>query len=564
MVNLKKIIAFALTMMMSVSASAASVEISDASVGEVTVTVIGRNKGENINILVAEDDYTLSDLESDLTKVQHQGSIVSGGTGTDKYVFRLNLPENFESADYNVFVNGEEAVQFYYLPFKSVLKIVNDIILNVDQKYDNDKNGLINDVANSLETNKRKLSIANDLFNNADKISVAENLVDSLKSVPISSYADSDKVNEFRNRVKEFACLSCFETNKRDVLFDAGGKYLYNDIIKLENLDNDTISVNRLYDTCMTDEGKKAVIDMLFGGELKDSSALQQRYAKAVILNCIKYPVEEGFGFLNSVITSANAQLAGLSISKYLEWTDKSSANRNIMGSATTVTMDNLETTINSACKTTTVLPSSGPSGVTSTMPSGNIVVPQGNKENNEGNDTAGFSDITGHWAMEKIIALSDKGIISGYPDGTFKPDSPITREEVCKIVAEAFDKESDATIDYVDVNPNDWFYSYVRALSGCGIIDGLGNGIFGTGMNMNRESFAVLIYRLMEFDETAKNVNFADAEEIAEWAVTAVGVLADKGILEGFDDGSFRPQDLLTRSQVASVIYSILDTKEG
>ena len=141
MVNLKKIIAFALTMMMSVSASAASVEISDASVGEVTVTVIGRNKGENINILVAEDDYTLSDLESDLTKVQHQGSIVSGGTGTDKYVFRLNLPENFESADYNVFVNGEEAVQFYYLPFKSVLKIVNDIILNVDQNMTMIKTG---------------------------------------------------------------------------------------------------------------------------------------------------------------------------------------------------------------------------------------------------------------------------------------------------------------------------------------------------------------------------------------------------------------------------------------
>ena len=94
-------------------------------------------------------------------------------------------------------------------------------------------------------------------------------------------------------------------------------------------------------------------------------------------------------------------------------------------------------------------------------------------------NDTAGmnanaasdnqgshFTDMSGHWSEASVERLTNAGIINGYPDGTFKPDSLVTRAEVAKIICLAFelDQELDQSIliDYPDVREEDWFFSYV------------------------------------------------------------------------------------------------------
>lgn len=78
------------------------------------------------------------------------------------------------------------------------------------------------------------------------------------------------------------------------------------------------------------------------------------------------------------------------------------------------------------------------------------------------------FSDIQGHWAEETIIKWQDKGIISGYPDGTFKPDNSVTRAELAKVLTIAFDldktnKDKMSLNKYSDVNENDWYYPYLE-----------------------------------------------------------------------------------------------------
>ncbi len=73
------------------------------------------------------------------------------------------------------------------------------------------------------------------------------------------------------------------------------------------------------------------------------------------------------------------------------------------------------------------------------------------------------FSDINGHWAEETIIKFKDKNIISGYPDGTFKPDNSVTRAEFAKIITEAFDLQEKTTVDYDDVKSENWYYSYLE-----------------------------------------------------------------------------------------------------
>ena len=73
------------------------------------------------------------------------------------------------------------------------------------------------------------------------------------------------------------------------------------------------------------------------------------------------------------------------------------------------------------------------------------------------------FSDIKGHWAEKTILKFKDKDIISGYPDGTFKPDSSVTRAEFAKIITEAFGLQKKITLDYDDVKAEDWYYPYLE-----------------------------------------------------------------------------------------------------
>ena len=73
------------------------------------------------------------------------------------------------------------------------------------------------------------------------------------------------------------------------------------------------------------------------------------------------------------------------------------------------------------------------------------------------------FSDINGHWAEETIIKFKDKNIISGYPDGTFKPDKSVTRAEFAKIITEAFDLQTKSVLNYDDVGAENWYYPYLE-----------------------------------------------------------------------------------------------------
>lgn len=74
------------------------------------------------------------------------------------------------------------------------------------------------------------------------------------------------------------------------------------------------------------------------------------------------------------------------------------------------------------------------------------------------------FNDISGHWAESTINKWKDKGIISGYPDGTFKPDNSVTRAELAKILTLAFDLQEKTAINYDDVKAENWYYSYLES----------------------------------------------------------------------------------------------------
>ncbi len=171
------------------------------------------------------------------------------------------------------------------------------------------------------------------------------------------------------------------------------------------------------------------------------------------------------------------------------------------------------------------------------------------------------FSDVSqSHWAYEPIKTLSDKKIITGYEDGSFCPSGSITRAEFAAIMQRAFNIAGSGE-SFVDVQPGEWYFDAVSALSAKGLIKG-SDGRFDPQSSIKREDAALIIYRYLGSPTDPKAV-FEDIDTVSDYAKEAVASLADLGIINGYKDGTFRPKDSISRAEAAKIIYTCI-TKEA
>lgn len=183
-------------------------------------------------------------------------------------------------------------------------------------------------------------------------------------------------------------------------------------------------------------------------------------------------------------------------------------------------------------------------------------------KEKDEAKGTY-YSDITdSHWAYDSIQTLSSKNIIAGYPDGTFKPEDVVTREQLVKMLICAFELEGNTELDFSDVENDRWSASYIRSAVALGIVNGMGDGTFLPAVGVTRQDAAVMIARLCEkkgIDLSGKG-SVSDSDRIAAYALESVEKLVSAGIITGFEDGTFRPAENLTRAQAAKLICGLIE----
>lgn len=178
----------------------------------------------------------------------------------------------------------------------------------------------------------------------------------------------------------------------------------------------------------------------------------------------------------------------------------------------------------------------------------------------NPANEPAYFSDLqSAAWAAEAINALAKEGIVSGVGNGRFEPDTLVTREEFIVMIVNLLGLKPSGmvTMDFMDVKSDAWYYRSMLAAYSCGIIIGKGDGSVGIGEEITRQDMAVMAYRAMGMTETDA-AEFADSAEIADYAKEAVGALSAKGILNGFEDRTFRPKNFATRAEAAKIIYEL------
>lgn len=172
------------------------------------------------------------------------------------------------------------------------------------------------------------------------------------------------------------------------------------------------------------------------------------------------------------------------------------------------------------------------------------------------------FADVSDYaWAEEGIYALLEKGVISKSEDNCFNPGSFIKREELVKMLVEAFGfKNESAKCDFKDVPEDSWFYPYVASAIENGLVKGIGDNLFGSSRFVTREEMATLIYRAFEnVEANSENNPFADDGEISEYAKTAVYHMVSKGIINGIGENRFAPKECATRAMAAKVIYGMI-----
>ena len=174
----------------------------------------------------------------------------------------------------------------------------------------------------------------------------------------------------------------------------------------------------------------------------------------------------------------------------------------------------------------------------------------------------APFNDLAAYsWAEESIALLYNKGVISFSYDHKYRPADDVSREEFVKLVVCAFGIQVDATeSSFTDVDAQAWYAPYITAAANKGIINGMPDGSFGIGKRISRQDMAVIIERCANVQGiTLPSIKeakvFHDESEIAIYARNAVNTLVKSGIINGDENGNFRPADNATRAEAAKML---------
>lgn len=174
-----------------------------------------------------------------------------------------------------------------------------------------------------------------------------------------------------------------------------------------------------------------------------------------------------------------------------------------------------------------------------------------------------GFTDVAGTaWYANAVNAGQYYGVFSGFGDGTFHPEESTTRAEFAWMVYELIGDKNESAPDagFTDVKDGFWAEAAINYLADEGIIQGYGDGTFKPNNRITRAEIAQILYKALGLDEYVKH--FEDVKAGA-WYYDAVTALATVGIVNGYPDGTFQPNANALRSESAQIIYNLMTMEE-
>lgn len=163
----------------------------------------------------------------------------------------------------------------------------------------------------------------------------------------------------------------------------------------------------------------------------------------------------------------------------------------------------------------------------------------------------ANAADINGHWAEAIIKTWSDEELISAYPDGMFKPDRHISRAEFISMTNRAFHFIHEADHSFNDVGDDQWYSGEIRRAVQVGYIKGYSDGTMRPDSSVTRQEVAVILARLLNLSPNEDEARLlTDAESIPTWSKGPIGAVFSAGIIKGYPDGRFGPVAEMTRAE--------------
>lgn len=181
---------------------------------------------------------------------------------------------------------------------------------------------------------------------------------------------------------------------------------------------------------------------------------------------------------------------------------------------------------------------------------------------------TRSFKDLEAHWAKAKIHVLASKRVLNGMTATAFAPGKPVTRSQFAVMLVNALGLKADTKstiIPFTDVKPADWFAAAVTAAGQEGIVTGYSGGTFKPNDPITREQMAVMTAKAMKAagftaaGRVSSLIMFKDHEAISGWAQESVAGMVRAGVISGMTDGTFAPSGKATRAQAATMIYTAL-----
>ncbi len=185
----------------------------------------------------------------------------------------------------------------------------------------------------------------------------------------------------------------------------------------------------------------------------------------------------------------------------------------------------------------------------------------------------SGFPDVDESVKTAGAIGyLKDNGIVSGYADGTFKPENTINRAEALKLVflvrqslklPQAAQQKS---ISFPDVKKSDWFYDYVVEAYSLGIVQGYNDGYFRPANEITAAESLKIIYSGLLPDLQLPAVTEAPFVGVspAEWYSPYLLYGKNRLFIEAGDDGGYRPEQRMSRAEFAEAIYRVMYTVQN
>lgn len=170
------------------------------------------------------------------------------------------------------------------------------------------------------------------------------------------------------------------------------------------------------------------------------------------------------------------------------------------------------------------------------------------------------FQDVKGHWSESYIDKLTDTGLMVGYDGNKFKPDAYISRAEFYSIVNQMAGLKKTYSVTFSDVSTSDWFYNDVAKGIKAGYIIPTTGKLNPNSPISRQEVTSILGYMYKIRPDESVLKKFRDQSDILPMNKGYTGALVKLKIVNGYDDGTFKPNAGITRGEISKIICLLID----